>query len=331
MRKLLQAKALLLCAALLSASIPAAFAAPKTPTTADAVKRGVDAWSAGQYEAAVKLWQAAAATGDPDAQFNLGQAYKLGKGVPKSDLARAEELYRQAAEQGHIQAADNYGLLLFQTGKREQAMGWLVPSAERGEARAQYVLGIAYFNGDLVARDPVRGYALMTRAAAVGLDQAKGALEKMDAVLPIEQRREGVALAAKLEQQALARRNVQFSAADLGPAPSPGREKSAAPAKARPAPLPLKSATTPPLATAKAAVSLIGAGPWRAQIGAFAVAANADALWNRVRTRPALAGAERYLVPSGRVTRLLVGPFPSEAAALRACATLGSPCLALRR
>ena len=42
---------------------------------------GVDAWTRGDFPAAVKEWQAGAARGDADAQFNLGQAYKLGKGV----------------------------------------------------------------------------------------------------------------------------------------------------------------------------------------------------------------------------------------------------------
>jgi TPR repeat protein len=53
--------------------------------------------------------------GDADAQFKSGAAYKLGRGVPQ-DLTRAEMLYAKAASQGHLQAGDNYGLLLFQRG-----------------------------------------------------------------------------------------------------------------------------------------------------------------------------------------------------------------------
>lgn len=81
------------------------------------VKDGVDAWSRGDYTAAVREWKEPAAKGDPDAQFNLAQAYKLGRGV-KQDTAKAESLYEQAAAQGHLQAADNYGLMLFQRGDR---------------------------------------------------------------------------------------------------------------------------------------------------------------------------------------------------------------------
>ena len=51
------------------------------PAFAD-VKDGVDAWTRGDFARAVKEWRGPALKGDPDAQFNLAQAYKLGRGVP---------------------------------------------------------------------------------------------------------------------------------------------------------------------------------------------------------------------------------------------------------
>jgi TPR repeat protein len=90
------------------------------PALAD-VKSGVEAWSRGDYTAAVREWEGLAAAGDPDAMFNLGQAYRLGRGVA-TDLARAEALYAAAAAKGHLQAADTYGLMLFQDGRREAAL-----------------------------------------------------------------------------------------------------------------------------------------------------------------------------------------------------------------
>jgi cell division septation protein DedD len=212
-----------------------------TPALAD-VKAGVDAWSRGDYTRAIGEWSGPAAAGDPDAAFNLAQAYKLGKGVT-ADLKRAETLYLQAAQQGHLQAADNYGLILFQTGRRATAMAWLVPSAERGEPRAQYVLGIAHFNGDLVPQDPVRAYALMTRAAAAGLQTAKDSLATMDAELPLAQRQQGVALAAELESKANATRATQLAAVGLGDTLPPQRlgngkgNAKEAPAALRPVPV----------------------------------------------------------------------------------------------
>src|SRR3546814_11262569 len=81
------------------------------------VKAGVDAWEQGKYDAAVKQWRPAAAAGDADAQFNLGQAYKLGRGVPM-DIKAATEWSRTAAAPGHTPSAAHYTPLLFQYRKR---------------------------------------------------------------------------------------------------------------------------------------------------------------------------------------------------------------------
>ena len=224
------------------------------------VKAGVDAWTRGDYPAAIAQWRGPAENGDADAQFNLAQAYKLGKGVP-ADLTLAEELYARAARAGHLQAADNYGLLLFQTGRRAEAMAWIVPSADRGEPRAQYVLGTAHFNGDLVPEDRLRSYALMSRAAAAGLEQAKESLAAMDEAIPLVERQKAVVLAAQLEEQAQALRGAQFAAADLGDQAPPkrrvvgerrvaGSAPVAAPVKA--APLPPKAVLRPEPITAGA-------------------------------------------------------------------------------
>ncbi|MBN8807614.1 MAG: SPOR domain-containing protein [Sphingomonas sp.] len=170
------------------------------PALAD-TKAGVDAWNRGDYVGAVTEWRKAAIAGDPDAQFNLGQAYKLGRGVPV-DLAMAEGWYRKAAAQGHPQAIDNYGLALFQDGKRTEAVPWLEKSVARGEPRAQLVLGTMLFNGDGIQRDWVRAYALMVRSSAAGLPQGSQTLADMDKLIPEDQRRQGLQLARTYEEQA---------------------------------------------------------------------------------------------------------------------------------
>ena len=146
---------------------------PASAALAD-VKTGVDAWSRGDYPAAVREWQPSADKGDPDAQYNLAQAYKLGRGV-KPDLRKAEDLFGKAAQQGHLQASDMYGLLLFQRGERAKAMPYVRAAAERGEAPAQYLLGVAHFNGENVPKDWVRAYALTSLALQAGLAQARQA------------------------------------------------------------------------------------------------------------------------------------------------------------
>ena len=67
--------------------------------------------------AAVAIWRPLAEKGDADAAFNLGQAYRLGKGVPL-DLAQAQTWLERAARKGHVDAQTTLGLLLFQNGNR---------------------------------------------------------------------------------------------------------------------------------------------------------------------------------------------------------------------
>ncbi|MEX0342922.1 MAG: tetratricopeptide repeat protein, partial [Erythrobacter sp.] len=184
------------------------------PARAD-VKAGVDAWTNGDYATAVREWATPAAQGDADAQFNMAQAYRLGRGVD-TDLEQAEALYAKAAAQGHVKAADNYGLLLFQRGARQEAMPYVSAAAMRGDPRAQYILGIAHFNGDLVSKDWQRAYALLTLANSAGLPQARGALAQMDQYISLEDRQAAQPLAASLKAEAEAARARQLAAVDLG-------------------------------------------------------------------------------------------------------------------
>lgn len=179
------------------------------------VKSGVDAWSAGDYAAAVAQWQPLADRGDPDAQFNLAQAYKLGRGEPL-DLNKAEDLYGKAAARGHLQAADSYGLLLFQRGERIRALPYIEGSAARGDARAQYILGVAHFNGDIVKKDWVRAYALISLAQQEGLSQATNAKAQMDQHIPLADRQKSVVLAQQITAQAQANRARLNTSAELG-------------------------------------------------------------------------------------------------------------------
>jgi uncharacterized protein len=195
----------------------AATAFTGAPALAD-VKAGVDAWQRGDYKKALSEWRGPANAGDADAQFNMGQAYKLGRGVAV-DRAIAEEWYRKAALQGHPQAEESYGLTLFENNKRAEAEQWLLKAAGRGEQRAQYVLGTMYFNGDGVARDWVRAYALTVRAAAQGMTQASTAQAQMDRHIPLAERQQGLELARKYEREA---GRPQIAAALPPPSSRPG-------------------------------------------------------------------------------------------------------------
>ncbi|HZV08287.1 MAG TPA: hypothetical protein VFF94_00960, partial [Novosphingobium sp.] len=200
-------------AALLMAGAPAR-ADVNTDVNAG-VNAGAEAWSRGDFAAAVHAWQGPAETGDAVAQYNLGQAYKFGKGVPQ-DLTRAEMLFAKAAAQGHAGAADQYGLLLFQRGQHAQAMPYIRTAADRGEPRAQYLLGVALFNGDSIGKDWVRAYALELLANQAGLPQARAALAQMDQFVPLDQRQKGVSLAGQMQPAIESSRNRQTAAELLG-------------------------------------------------------------------------------------------------------------------
>jgi uncharacterized protein len=200
-----------------------------SPTLAN-VKTGVDAWERGDFSAAVKEWRPLAIKGDADAQFNLAQAYRFGRGVPL-DMRQAEEWYRKAATQGHFQAEDNLGLIMFQNGNTQAAMPIIERSANRGEPRAEYVYGTALFNGELVQQNWPRAYAYMTRASASGLSSASAALAQMDQHIPLEQRQQGLTISRQLEAQAGRAKFAQNAPASgiSRPAPPPMQQPRQAP------------------------------------------------------------------------------------------------------
>lgn len=225
------------------------------PAHAD-VRAGVTAWEAGDYARAVREWRPLAVAGDADAQFNLAQAYKLGRGV-SVDLAQASVWFRRAADQGHLQAQDNLGLVLYDMGQRAEALPYLQTSAERGEPRTQFVMGAELFNGERISRDLPRAYAYMKRASDAGLQRAAAALVQMDGAIPLEQRREGLALAAAME--------ASEGQARLAAMTATAPPRAARPATIRPTELPPSQAGTtyspPPIATAGASAPPPQANP----------------------------------------------------------------------
>ncbi len=215
-----------------------AFVCAVAPSYAN-VKTGVDAWERGDFATAVKEWRPLAVKGDADAQFNLAQAYRFGRGVP-SDMKQAEDWYRRAATQGHVQAEDNLGLIMFQNGDTAGAMPLIERSANRGEPRAQFVYGTALFNGDMAKQDWPRAYGYMTRASAAGLSRASTALAQMDQYIPLEQRQQGLTIARQLEAQASRSKFAQVQPQKPAPVMVPQRPlpKIATNDSAYPAPYP---------------------------------------------------------------------------------------------
>jgi cell division septation protein DedD len=264
------------------------------------VRSGIQAWQRADYSRAVEIWRPLAERGDVDAAFNLGQAYRLGRGVA-INLAAAQTWFERAAAKGHLDAQATLGLMLFENGDRAGGVRWLRIAAEKGEARALLVYGTALFNGDGVGRDPLLGYAYVSRAAAQGLLPAQSTLEQLDQVLPLEQRKKALAIA--------------MAKAKAAPPPSSARSRPAlkadVPRVAKAVPAPATVAQTP-----------AGDGPWRIQLGAFSQRSSAEALFRKLSS--VLPGKRPFYVNAGSVTRLHVGPFASRDAAASACRSLAS-------
>jgi TPR repeat protein len=235
---------------------------------------------------------------DPATLFALGQRYMLGQGVTQ-DLATAEALFAKAASAGNAEAADAYGLLVYQRGDHARAMPYVEAAAARGDPRAQYFLGLSLFNGDAAAKDWVRGYALVSLADRNGLAQAGPALAQMDQFLSPEQRQQAAGLTVEMT-----------SVAHQGVAQTPEKSTSS-------------PAADPPHS----------AGRWKVQLGVFRDPGNASALLAMIENRPELAGHPRIVQHGKTMTTLQVGGFADSSAALAACRALsaaGIACMATR-
>ena len=228
------------------------------PLCAQSVTAGITAWQHSDYEGAVRIWQPLAEKGDPDAQFNLAQAYRLGRGVP-INLAMAQTWLKRAALQGHVDAETTLGLLMFQNNNRSLGIYWLKAAAAKNDPRALLVYGTALFNGDGVKADPALGYAYVKRAAAQGLAPAKDTLAQIEASMTPDELGK-----------------VVSGSGTTNPAKSAPSAKTSAkrthappPAKDVPAPATVKRV---PVKPAKPAT-----GNWRIQLGAFGERSSAEA------------------------------------------------------
>lgn len=301
------------------------------------VRGGVEAWQRGNYEDAVRQWRPLADRGDPDAQYNLAQAYKLGRGVPLN-MTLAEQWYERAARQGHEQAGANLGLILFQNGRRREAMPYIERAAQGGDPRAQYVLGTALFNGDVVARDWPRAYAMMSRAAADGLPPAVQQLQAMAQHLSPEDLSRGEQLAAEMASSGSRTQVADTAPAVTGGAtgrpragqrpprvaqanpPAAPRAEPPRPRPEPPRPAPAQARPTPPT---PAPVAQTG-GRWRIQLGAFSSEAAARSAWSSFAGR--LPGMRPTITRAGAMFRLQAGGFASREAAQRGCAAARTAC-----
>lgn len=238
--------------------------------TAAAVPAADALWQKADYRGAFALAIEPAIRGNAHAQFLIGEAYRLGRSVDPN-FPLAEDWYIRAARQGDVAAATELGLLLAGRHLPQAALPWLTMAAQHGEPRALCSLAALYYNGEGVARDEPRAYALMLRAAEAGLPEAKLRLATLRALLTPETLHRGEALTT-----------------------------SAIPNGTPPAVAAIAGAPALP-ATPTAAV----AAPVRIQVGAYRSAAAAEQAWSQLTGRiDALRGTDHAVVQAGNFYRL---------------------------
>lgn len=144
---------------------------------ADPLADAKQAYFAGDYAKAEKLFRPLAEQGNASAQLYLGSMYDDGQGVPFNHR-EAVKWYRLAAAQGNAYAQYSLGEL-YENGEEgveqdyQEAVKWFRLSAAQGHANAQNDLGLMYATGQGVPRDYVRAYMWFSLAAAKGFSEAQ--------------------------------------------------------------------------------------------------------------------------------------------------------------
>jgi len=144
---------------------------------ADDYQDGNDAYNRKDYKTAYKLWLPLAEQGDAKAQYNLGQMYYEGQGVPQ-DHKEAVKWYRLAAEQGFAKGQYNLGTM-YDEGEGipqdyKEAVKWTRLAADQGDADAQYNLGQMYYFSRGVPQDSVLAHMWWNLAGSNGMKGALG-------------------------------------------------------------------------------------------------------------------------------------------------------------
>ncbi len=116
--------------------------------------------------------------GDAQSQFEIGQMFQYGLGVPKNDQS-AIIFYENAAASQHLGAEYNLGILYLQSPQNaksyEVAFNWLNDAAFKGNSRAQYVLSRILLQGKkdekgkyVIKPNPDQAMSMLYIAAAQG-------------------------------------------------------------------------------------------------------------------------------------------------------------------
>lgn len=270
-----------------------------------------------EYEAAIAIWEQLAHTGSGAAFYNLGQAYRLGQGVPASTDA-AKGFFAQGSLQKHTESLTGLATLLYfeDRGAKSngEALALFQDAGRGGSAEAQYMLAALHYNGAGVPKDIQLAYAWAHLSLEKGFESARTVKQRARALLTEYQLSQAAILMNALE----------------GPVDFEGLQPVLRKWARRAPQLTPRTAVKPvqPLRqpTAAAAINPVQK-EWRLQVGAFRSVGGAQMQLQKLAagTEDLLKGLQWTLLQTkkpGRdevFYRLQIGPFPDRMEAEAKC------------
>ena len=299
---------------------------------------GAKAFRAKDYAAALAAWQPLADEGHLRAQFGLGVIYEEGGVGIEPDLDKAAAWYREAAEQGLADAQFNLGNL-YRTGRGvakdpRRAVVWYLKAAMQGMPTAQFNLALSYDTGVGAAQNHAVAAKWYRRAARQGDAEAMLGLATLYRQGLGVDRDRGSAMAWYRRAAETGDSRGQTALEAMA-----GEPQEVEPKAAEPAPSPIEAPTEPPeqvavteppaeepaTATQPPAEATAAFG---VQLAAYRSRDGAVAAWETLRAAHGdLLGtiAPRFIetprAESDPVYRLVVGHFESKAEAGALCAS----------
>ena len=178
------------------------------------------------YDERFKQWTAHAESGDPDAQYKLGNAYLRGTEVAR-DYAAAAGWFQKAAEQEHVKSLFKLGFLHLE-GKgvaRDygRAYKYLRRAAQQEYSPAQFYLGQLYAEGKGITQDNAKALYWFTQAVEDNYVPAKAEVDRLTKLIAAEEEQ------ARSEREAAA----AAKAAENRPKPKPVVKAAAKPEPAK--------------------------------------------------------------------------------------------------
>lgn len=138
-----------------------------------------NAYQSGDFAEAEKLWVELADLGDPNAQYALGIMH-LKKEAQRPEDAMAFRYLVEAAKEQHVASMFNLGVAYWEgrgvARQPEKAMNWWEVAAQRDDAGAQYNLGLAYYIGEGRPQSTPKALYWVKQAANNGHSQARALL-----------------------------------------------------------------------------------------------------------------------------------------------------------